>query len=671
MLETPETVSQLNSPEEILAGYQSASDAGKNPDPRAYLERATELARAAAQAKTREERKRRRLTVVLAAAVVLIILGSSSAALWYLNDQARQEREDLLRQAEIARKLGTAEQDVRQNLKQAEEAHVKLLEELKKPGGVQGLLNQRSRWELQIKTARAAWQRAKGRADNAEGSLDSELANLLKKLDGELALDQRDYDLAWRLEKTRLDTATIVEGKINFGLAEREYPRVFAEAGLFAEPGRLKETAELIRQSVIREQLLAALEDWALTPDDLVRKRLLEALSLADPDPWANQVRKLAFSKNPAAIEKLADEIQRDQGLFGRLSQAMVIFLGVWLPEAKRESWLRIGQSRYPADFWCNFYLANLLTEKKQPMEAVGYYYAALAIRPNSSVVYNNLGIALGDQKNFPAAIDAYKKALAIGDNLAMAWNNLGLALYDQKNLAAAIDAYKKALAIDDNLAPVWHNLGLALYDQKNLPAAIDAHKKALAIDDKNAKAWTNLGIALYDQKNLPAAIDAYKKALAIDHKMSGTWSSLGVALREQKNLPAAIDAFKKALAIDDKNTMCRYQAACAAVLAAAGKGKDTDKLDAKQKSGLRREALKWLRADLAAYSMRLATGKQEDRTQVAQRLGDWMANGDLAGIRNDAALAKLPAEEQETWRKFWAEVEALRKKAGFPKGTP
>jgi hypothetical protein len=123
-----------------------------------------------------------------------------------------------------------AEQDVRQNLKLAHEAHVKLLEELKKPGGVQSLL--RSRWDLRIQSARDAWKLAKDRADNAEGSLDPELADLLKKLDGDLARDQRDYDLAWRLEKIRLDTATVVEGDINFGLAEREYPLAFAEAGL-------------------------------------------------------------------------------------------------------------------------------------------------------------------------------------------------------------------------------------------------------------------------------------------------------------------------------------------------------------------------------------------------------------------------------------------------------
>jgi hypothetical protein len=40
------------------------------------------------------------------------------------------------------------------------------------------------------------------------------------------------------------------------------------------------------------------------------------------------------------------------------------------------------------------------------------------------------------------------------------------------------------------------------------------------------------------------------------------------------------------------------------------------------------------------------------------------MVHRDLAGIRDAAALTKLPAEEQEACRTFWAEVEAVRKKA-------
>jgi hypothetical protein len=36
----------------------------------------------------------------------------------------------------------------------------------------------------------------------------------------------------------------------------------------------------------------------------------------------------------------------------------------------------------------------------------------------------------------------------------------------------------------------------------------------------------------------------------------------------------------------------------------------------------------------------------------------------DLAGVRDDAALARLPADEREAWQRFWADVADLRKKA-------
>ena len=32
----------------------------------------------------------------------------------------------------------------------------------------------------------------------------------------------------------------------------------------------------------------------------------------------------------------------------------------------------------------------------------------------------------------------------------------------------------------------------------------------------------------------------------------------------------------------------------------------------------------------------------------------------DLAGIRDEAGLAKLPEDERETWRVFWADLEAV-----------
>jgi tetratricopeptide (TPR) repeat protein/serine/threonine protein kinase len=509
-------------------------------------------------------RRHKPLVSGVAAALLVGVIALSAGAIWYESQQAETARKEALAQAETdrkealvlvetARKQAIADEKVRRGLEQARQTRAELHKVLKQPGGVQALLNQPARWQAQLKSARADWQRAN---DHAEAAVGPQWTNLLKTLDKELTRDQADYDLALRLEKIRLDRATVVKGNFNFALAQQEYPAAFAEAGLTPAPGRQKEVALLIRQSAIKDQLLAALDDWAyceqLANNPELTRRLLEVARLTDPDPWRNKVRDPDLWSDEPAIVKLVQKAQTDGAFLARLSPQMLDEVSLMLPKGKtEETWLRTAQTLHPADFWINYRLAYLLAEKKDNLEAAGFYRVALAVRPNSAAVYNGLGNALRNQKDLPAAIDAYKKALAIDPKFELAWTNLGLALRDQKDLPAAIDACKKALAIDPENTRAYNSLGLALQDQKALPAAIDAYKKALAIDPQYVIAWHNLGSTLHDQKDLPAAIDAYEKALAIDPQYAPAWNNLGNALQDQKDLPKAINAYKKALAID------------------------------------------------------------------------------------------------------------------------
>ena len=107
-----------------------------------------------------------------------------------------------------------------------------------------------------------------------------------------------------------------------------------------------------------------------------------------------------------------------------------------------------------------------------------------------------------------------------------------------------------------------------------------------------------------------------------------------------------------------------RYDAACFAALAAAGQGEDAAKLDDKERTRLRRQALDWLKADLAAWGKHLDSGPPQARPAIVQTLSHWQKDPDLAGIRDAAALAKLPADEQKAFSQLWADVAALLKKA-------
>ena len=119
----------------------------------------------------------------------------------------------------------------------------------------------------------------------------------------------------------------------------------------------------------------------------------------------------------------------------------------------------------------------------------------------------------------------------------------------------------------------------------------------------------------------------------------------------------------------DDLKAGHRYNAACSAALAAAGQGTDADKLDDQEHRRLRQQALAWLRADLEQWAKRLEAGKPEDRQVMRATLEHWQRDTDLASVRDADALQKLTAQEQEAWRKLWADVAELLKKAGRRQG--
>jgi hypothetical protein len=113
----------------------------------------------------------------------------------------------------------------------------------------------------------------------------------------------------------------------------------------------------------------------------------------------------------------------------------------------------------------------------------------------------------------------------------------------------------------------------------------------------------------------------------------------------------------------DNRLAILRDSAAGIAARAAAGEGEDAAKLDAKQRAGLRKQALDWLRADLALWNKQLESNTPKVRLAVRASLRRWQENPDLAGLRDAAKLAKLPAAERADCRQFWAEVKALLKK--------
>ena len=142
---------------------------------------------------------------------------------------------------------------------------------------------------------------------------------------------------------------------------------------------------------------------------------------------------------------------------------------------------------------------------------------------------------------------------------------------------------------------------------------------------------------------------------------MPGSWAQFRP--NEQNLLPRAGSLAAAPRLVQGLDQSHRYNAACAAVLAAGGKGVGADKLDAAEKAGLRGQALDWLSASLAVIS-KFLTEYPEEAGEVEKGMRHWLNDPELSGVRDAKELAGLPEAERQRCAKLWGDVRDLLRRA-------
>jgi serine/threonine-protein kinase len=508
----------------------------------------------------------------------------------------------------------------------------------------------------------AAAQRAEAQLNG--GVLGPEWRGLVEQL-------LSDVGMLARLDNARLQAAAGGKGTIfDIAGADLLYAEAFAWYGLALSP---QEIADRVRASAIRIHLTAGLDDWSTVKDVLERRSgasLWTIADLADDDPWRRQLRRAARHRDRAddraALEGLAEEV----GASGQPA-AYLAWLARTLRDvgsaAAAERLLRRAHQGRPADFWINFELACTFDWKQPPdwAEAARFYQAALALRPNSPVVWNNLGVKLKEQGKLVEAEASFRKVIELKPDYPEAHNNLGAALNAQGRPAEAEAPFRRAIELKHDYPTAHNNLGGTLFDLGRQEAAIAEFQEAIRLDPKYEQAQKNLDRALkmvQVRDRLPAVLQGKDQPKDADERLDFA-DFCQQPFRQQHTAAARFyaEAFaQKPQLADDLRLQHRYNAACEAVLAGCGQGQDADRSDDQERGRLRRQALEWLQADLAAYRQLLEKEPEKARALVRPRMQHWRVDPDLAGVRDRAEVTKLPTAEQQAWRKLWAEVAAL-----------
>jgi tetratricopeptide (TPR) repeat protein/tRNA A-37 threonylcarbamoyl transferase component Bud32 len=376
---------------------------------------------------------------------------------------------------------------------------------------------------------------------------------------------RRDVELVYRLEEARLLASAWTGLTFNFAGADQAYREAFAKQDLDLSKLTREEAAEQIRASAIRTHLIAALDNWADVKDQLhaeSEEPLRVVARLADDDPWRQQLRDPKVRRDLRELVRLArEESAQDQ------PPANLVLLGRALKQANGRAMavalLRRAQQRHPADFWINFDLANLLfSGPAAKADAVAYFRAALALRPQDPAVHHNLGNALKTQENrekLAEAVDAFRKAIELNPDFAAVYGTYGslaTALREQGKLAEAVHFFEKASELNPDFAWVHHNFGVALLEQGKLEEAADEFRKAIALQPDLAGAHNSLGDALRRLGKLAEAEEAFRKSSAIKPDPAGpdpagAYGILGAALVNLTRPVEAEEVLRKGLAIE------------------------------------------------------------------------------------------------------------------------
>jgi serine/threonine-protein kinase len=499
---------------------------------RAEVQKAAAEARAAeARATVRAERRARRLTVGLAVAMLAVVVSLTVLGFWLHRQQAEEAR-----QAEALRRE------------------------------VGALLTQavRLRKGAHFLDSRELLEQARQRLGH-EGP-----ADLCEQVARALA----DTELTRRLDAARQRALTLVGGRPDYAVADREYIAAFKEARLGQEGEKPEAVAAQVRASAVRTELIAALEDWASVARDEPRRAwLLEVARGADPNPERDRLRQPELWRDGAVLARVASETRGAE-----LSPQLVVALTRVLFRSGHDPLplLRRAQARHPDDYWLNCGLAVVLHQSRQLDEAIGYYRAALALRRDPAE-YASLGLTLYDRGTLDEAIATCTEALRIAPNYVPAHVNLGIALCGKDRVDEGMRHFEEALRLDPEAARAHFNLGVALDSQGRLDEAIHHYKEALRLEPNSADTHINLGNVLQTKAMrevasghthtrlgnvletkglLEEAIGEYHNALAINPQFATAYTNLGAALMKKGQMEEAISHFYTALFLDPRDAL-------------------------------------------------------------------------------------------------------------------
>ena len=151
---------------------------------------------------------------------------------------------------------------------------------------------------------------------------------------------------------------------------------------------------------------------------------------------------------------------------------------------------------------------------------------------PDSSELWNNIGMCFFGKQKYVAAIACLKRALYLDPFQWIAAFNLGLVNLNTKQYASAYHFFSVAINLKPDFSNSYMYLGITLNHLNDFESACQAFQKALKLEQQDCTIFLNFALVLYNN----GLTEESKQMFEHSEKIFGT-------LEEDDKEPEMLDA--------------------------------------------------------------------------------------------------------------------------------
>jgi serine/threonine-protein kinase len=264
----------------------------------------------------------------------------------------------------------------------------------------------------------------------------------------------------------------------------------------------------------------------------------------------------------------------------------------------------------------------------------------AVAERIECLLGFFDIGLDIGDLLDVDAAIATEREQLHESPASPSRHALLGVLLRSKGRSSEALFELRAA----DDLGAVRRNWAL--------PGENDfTRARRLILEQRRSPGWV---AAAQHESDLAERLERVARGEDHARDRAEALEFARLALRRGR-IPEAASLFESALegrdSVEFDGSSPRVEAAAAAVTLGCGSSEG---------ARWRERAAAWMSADLDALSVSAKSDEIPRRSLATRTIGRWRRDPRLDCVRGADAIAKLPAEEQETWRRLWARFDEV-----------